>query len=361
MAIRLPQLDFLRGGSILLVLGAHHNVSAKWMQMGWMGVDIFFVLSGFLVSGLLFSEYKRKQKNEIGKFLLRRGLKIYPMFYFLVVITVIVRLIGHREIGLRSIAIETFYLQNYEKGLWLHTWSLAIEEHFYLLLAFLVFCFGLGRNSLKWLIPFICFVNLLCLALRIYTLHLSSTGALYFSSFHEKFLRQVSPTHLRIDSLLFGVLLSYLYAFYKEQCNEWVQKYRIGLSVLLAGLCTFVSCFGMFEEFTLTFGFSINYLTFGLLLMLLVYQQKEYESLRDMFLIGLPIKAFEKIGLYSYGIYLWHLPVENWLIVPMQQRHIGNHFAQTVLYFMFSAGIGIITTHLLERPVLHLREKYVNQ
>lgn len=361
MASRLPQLDFLRGASIFLVLGVHHHVSAKWNQIGWMGVDIFFVLSGFLVSGLLFNEYKKKGTVHVGRFLLRRGLKIYPMFYFFVMVTVFVRLVGHRAIGLEQIAIESLYLQNYLKGLWLHTWSLAIEEHFYFLLAVLVFCLGLLRTHLKWLIPVIFLINILCLLLRIYTVHLSSTGILVFPSLHEKFMRMVSPTHLRIDSLFFGVLLSFIHTFHGEKYAQWIQHYRLLLVALLVGLCTFVSGFYMFHPFTLTFGFTINYLTFGLLLMLLVYQQEAYESLRRMPLIGLPIKALEKIGLYSYGIYLWHLPVEHWIILPMQQRHIGNHVTQIVVYFVLSVGVGVVTTHLLERPVLRLREKYFAQ
>src|SRR5271168_36950 len=90
---RLRQLDVLRGVAILLVLGRHldsvptdapgaiQSAFDLWMRAGWIGVDLFFVLSGFLVSGLLFREYARYGDVRAGRFLLRRGLKIYPAFY----------------------------------------------------------------------------------------------------------------------------------------------------------------------------------------------------------------------------------------------------------------------------------------
>src|SRR3990167_6747089 len=92
---RLVQLDILRGIAVLLVLGRHIPMTQEpvrgflgwWMRAGWTGVDLFFVLSGFLVSGLLFQEYKRHGDIRLGRFFIRRGLKIYPAFYVLFFVT----------------------------------------------------------------------------------------------------------------------------------------------------------------------------------------------------------------------------------------------------------------------------------
>ena len=96
------QLDVLRALAVFLVMGTHmrvcppetnrllNRITEAFLQGGWCGVDLFFVLSGFLVSGLLFREYQRKQTLAIGHFLARRGLKIYPGFWFLMLATLLV-------------------------------------------------------------------------------------------------------------------------------------------------------------------------------------------------------------------------------------------------------------------------------
>ena len=78
---RLQEIDFLRGLAILIVLFRHHWLTSFTFNFGWAGVDLFFVLSGFLVSGLLFSEYKKFGDLKPFRFLVRRGFKIYPMFF----------------------------------------------------------------------------------------------------------------------------------------------------------------------------------------------------------------------------------------------------------------------------------------
>src|SRR5215831_18752084 len=78
---RNAQLDALRAIAVLLVLGRHLPFFPLWIRVGWTGVDLFFVLSGFLISGLLFREYKATGGIRIGRFLVRRGFKIYPAYY----------------------------------------------------------------------------------------------------------------------------------------------------------------------------------------------------------------------------------------------------------------------------------------
>src|SRR5882762_10148526 len=134
--MRLKRLDVLRAFAILLVLGSHKETASIWMKTGWVGVDLFFVLSGFLVSGLLFSEYQKVGKLRIKRFLIRRGLKIYPPFYTLLLATVcLVAVLGNNSIPGKVLLSEGLFVQNYGPAFWGHTWSLAVEEHFYLLLA----------------------------------------------------------------------------------------------------------------------------------------------------------------------------------------------------------------------------------
>ena len=103
--------------------------------MGWVAVDVFFVLSGFLVSGLLFQEVAQTGTASPGRFLIRRGFKIYPAFWVMIAVTIF--WIWHRggTISGMQVLSELFYFQNYGWAVSFHTWSLAVEEHFYFLLA----------------------------------------------------------------------------------------------------------------------------------------------------------------------------------------------------------------------------------
>ena len=79
---RNESLDVLRCVAVLLVVGYHMPYYRLWGRIGWIGVDLFFVLSGFLISGLLFREFRDTGSIDVKRFLIRRGLKIYPSFIY---------------------------------------------------------------------------------------------------------------------------------------------------------------------------------------------------------------------------------------------------------------------------------------
>ncbi len=117
MIHRNRSLDVLRGLAILLVLGRHNEYYSLWQRAGWIGVDLFFVLSGFLISGLLFSEYAETGTINLGRFLLRRGLKIYPAYYFFVLFWL--------PFNLHQLKLsDLFFMQSYFPGYWGHDSSL---------------------------------------------------------------------------------------------------------------------------------------------------------------------------------------------------------------------------------------------
>ena len=140
------QLDLLRCAAILGVLVAHTTIFRRpkwwWEQLArfpnWTGVDLFFVVSGFLISSLLFSEFQRRGRINFGRFAIRRALKLYPMLYILVFGVMLERLIhsGFHDLGwiITPALHDIFFLQSYLPGTYGHFWSLAVEEHFYILL-----------------------------------------------------------------------------------------------------------------------------------------------------------------------------------------------------------------------------------
>ncbi|HEY4761254.1 MAG TPA: acyltransferase [Thermoguttaceae bacterium] len=142
--MRILALDVIRAVAILLVLGRHacwpstSGPIGYWAENGWLGVDLFFVLSGFLVSGLLF-----KNPSPLV-FYYRRGFKIYPSYWALLLVTAFIT-----NVPATQYITDFLFFQSYTEPIWAHTWSLAVEEHFYFILPlFLLTGFYLGAGML---------------------------------------------------------------------------------------------------------------------------------------------------------------------------------------------------------------------
>jgi peptidoglycan/LPS O-acetylase OafA/YrhL len=351
---RLKQLDVLRAIAVLLVLGSHKQTVALWMRNGWIGVDLFFVLSGFLVSGLLFTEYQKRGKVRVKRFLIRRGFKIYPPFYTLWLTTIVlVTVVAGGKLPRSILISESLFVQNYGPAFWGHTWSLAVEEHFYLLLAAGVFF--LLRGTEPGINPFVCvpwvtlFVGVLLLVLRVLT-------AIYVVPFSLK--THQYPTHLRLDSLLFGVLLSYYHHFHYETFSASIKR---NWKLIGTGSCLMIAPCLLFDQgsfFMSTIGYALLYLGFGGILLVSFYSSFRVPQLfqRSFKMVG-TLLAF--VGIHSYSIYLWHLPVANWGFMAF------HHFVRPLdykleflLYLMASLAVGVLMAKLVERPSLWVRELF---
>ena len=356
--MRIKNLDILRGLAILLVLGRHMspyfpdnlniyvaNILKAWLVSGWIGVDLFFVLSGFLVSGLLFSEYKKFGQISYKRFFTRRALKIYPSFYIFLAFSVLLFYdkLASGKILFMNILSELLYFQNYVYGIWQHTWSLAVEEHFYILLPLLLLLILRMTKRLLYL-P----------ALIVSTLF----GILIFRSvtvfeIEELNLQQhFYPTHLRIDSLLYGVLISYLYHFKKSVLSRFYEKYKIVLLLGSFAAIPIVLYFFLNSPFLVSsIGFTILYLAFGNLLLFAIFESTVFGK-RKMMIANM----MAKIGVYSYSIYLWHVAVSRFLI--NYYRLYDNYYLYLITYILLSIIIGTFVSKIVEYPVLKLRDRY---
>lgn len=303
-------LDVLRAFAVLLVLGKHAAWPVAdawgdlWFMGGWAGVDLFFVLSGFLVSGLLFD------RPEWKRFLVRRAWKIYPAFWFFMLVTIWIQ-----RPGLVPTLHELLFIQNYGERVWLHSWSLAVEEHFYLLLPpVLLLTRRWDYKPLPWVVGGIV---LACTLGRLFSPEWESNR---------------SQTHLRIDTLWLGVLARYFY----NRNRRWVS--------LLAGPLFAIGAVVLGSAFMTTMTSSVGVLIIALGSVALVLGAVELDFSSRF------SQAVAYVGRHSYSIYLWHAPVLFW---------IALRYNTTVLtYMVVSVLIGITMSTLIETPTLRLRERF---
>jgi peptidoglycan/LPS O-acetylase OafA/YrhL len=174
------------------------------LKFGWTGVDLFFVLSGFLVGGLMMREWKATGGVEIGRFLKRRAFKIWPSYYLFLAVVTVLHVRPLREFFWQNL----LNVQNYVPSSLSHTWSLAVEEQFYLGMAALL---GLWTWR-KWRAGSLLTV---CLALAVVVevnraVQLMQGREIYFY------------THTRIDAMLLGVSLAVMRQFYPA----WFERVR---------------------------------------------------------------------------------------------------------------------------------------
>ena len=357
---RLQEIDFLRGIAILLVLFRHKELFSFTKTMGWIGVDLFFVLSGFLVSGLLFREYQKYGKVRVANFLIRRGFKIYPIYY-LFYLPYLLILILDNQFNLISMLSELFFVQNYVLGYgyaYAATWSLAVEEHFYFSLAFLIWYLTTYRisfinapeNKISRFEILIISVLILCLALRF----ISNTA------WPDDIERNFTMTHLRMDSLLFGVLISYLYTFRATLLQHLNKANFKAILLVIFFLCVSWTAFikPEYSFFVKTIGFSLLYIGFGALLLIFLIEKNIQLYLNRIF-SKIIVKSVATIGYSSYSIYVIHTLVNKNSNYFFEFTGIGyNHYIDFIFAFFVSIFLGIFMTEYIETYFLRIRNRY---
>jgi peptidoglycan/LPS O-acetylase OafA/YrhL len=150
---RIPSLDGLRAISITMVLLAHLTGTAglptKWLPFAWgrLGVFVFFIISGYLITSLLMKERERTGTISLGKFYFRRTMRIFPAMYVFILAVVVLEKLGVVKLLPGDVLTAATYTMNFhsERAWWLgHTWSLAVEEQFYLIWPAVVVVVGLA-------------------------------------------------------------------------------------------------------------------------------------------------------------------------------------------------------------------------
>jgi peptidoglycan/LPS O-acetylase OafA/YrhL len=343
------ELDFIRGIAIIAVMGFHfHSVQTGYSfinvieyplkNFGREGVNLFFTLSGFLVGGLLLKQYSQTGRIDARRFIIRRIFKIWPAYYVLILFHVFA---GRHPTD--SFLVQNLtHMQNYLGSSISQTWSLAVEEHFYLFLPALLLVFVRFKASVNTIIGTLL---ALCGVVLIARCAVVSNGDLDAAFFQ---------TQYRIDSLLFGVILAAVYwmkpvVYQKLAAQKWLLFSVLG--VLVAWLVLATKHIALDESI----GYTIQAIGFTAVIVLaLEYSGKIRESLA--------YRLVAWIGVYSYGIYLWHslaLAPGEILIRKLAAFHVPTLAAWALVLaaqFGIAIVIGYVTTRAIEFPFLKIRD-----
>ena len=363
----IPALDGLRGIAIILVLFHHLTIHRptsgidEWIAsvplFGWSGVDVFFVLSGFLITGILIDA--RGGHRYFTNFYARRTLRIFPLYYLVVFLALAILPMLPR---LHEVIVGPYpipprwpywtYLTNFsvaDRGFihgWLDVaWSLAIEEQFYVLWAPLVF---LSPPRLLWLIC-AAIIVMEPIARNIAVSRAADTTAVYVQ------------TWFRLDGLATGALLAWLVR------RDWLPTLaKWAPTVAIAGFVGIVLVVidggdaWWWQPAMQRVGYSLIAITSGSLLVMALQPQGVWTRMMSTGWL----RAF---GKYSYCLYLIHLPVmrvvREYVFDPGDYAVLAPWIGQALFYVVATApafGLAWLSWRFFEAPILSLKSKFAD-
>jgi peptidoglycan/LPS O-acetylase OafA/YrhL len=373
---RIPGLDGLRAIAILSVIACHVNSEFgarlppghinHWISVisgaGWTGVDLFFVLSGFLITGILYRT--KESENFYQNFYIRRALRIFPLFYAyaiaIMVVPVVLSATGNSALtfwahGRRLDRLSVLaYFYNFRAAslghhlpLVNHFWSLAVEEHFYLVWPLLVLRFR------RKILMRICLAG--CCGSLLLRLALMNSPRGLFAAY--------LLTPCRLDGLMLGAWL----ALASLDDAVWIKIRRSApyvATIVAAGVLAIAVNRGHFYDFiapgapndsrpVVSVGITLISLLFAATLAAVVSGSR--------FTRWLDTPLLRRIGLYSYGMYLYHMCV----IVMLRRSNLLNGISEArsklilcVVVAVATFAIAAVSYHVWEQPFLRLKSRY---
>ncbi|HEX6333631.1 MAG TPA: acyltransferase [Flavisolibacter sp.] len=353
-----PALDGLRGIAILLVVFYHNFGFINYFFFGWLGVDLFFVLSGFLITEILL--HTREKPGYLRNFYMRRVLRIAPLYYLaLLLFLVILPRIPANTIDFSFYRQHQAWFWTYLQN-WLlisressanttalhHFWSLAVEEQYYLFWPLLV----LLIRKPQVLITSIALLLITVIGIRIF-MWLNQVREFNYFGFY---------TFTRIDGLCIGSMLAVILYSYPK----FLRSYS---TLIILGLAAFNFLFFFINranQFTFPYFAMVGYTTFAVIFAMLVYEATNEENRLLQRLLQSGILKF--LGKYSYGIYIWHWPVylllhrpvRSWLAgVVTTSKQTGNVIA-AIGVTAVAVLISVASFHLFEKYFINLKKNY---
>ncbi len=357
-ATHIPQLDGVRGLAIFLVLLFHCYPFIAPARLGWLGVDLFFVLSGFLITGILWDT--KTHKDYYKNFIVRRMVRIFPLYYtFLILFFFGIPIFTSIDIS-NFQNVQTWYwlyitnwlfvfeLQDWIKGIDInHFWSLAIEEQFYLFWPFIIYSFS-RRNILNIILGFV----VMSFVLRLIYLYLGLEPiSMYVSTF------------TRVDSLVIGACAALLLR--DQKTKPILEKYLIKVFLFSGAFIVFVIVLtrstSPYSLPFITIGYTLNALFF-ISILLLTLTDFARGTFKKMGLL----KPLQFLGKYSYALYVFHLPLysyfdHRWYVYLMNltEQHFLSRILSSSMVIMLTIVISLISWRVIEKPFLRVKKYFI--
>lgn len=366
---RLPGLDLLRAIAIVWVMLFHSylvgGMGEFWqagITHGWMGVDLFFVLSGYLIGGQLLKPLSQGQPFRPGDFYLRRAFRVLPAF--LAVLALYFTVPGFREApGIQPLwQFLTFTLNlliDYQHNkAFSHAWSLCVEEHFYLVFPWLAWWMTRRPSTAKFLS--VCAAVLIAgLALRgyVWVYEMAPVRDLenVERSFGQRFVEDIYyPTWMRLDGLHCGVILASIQV-YRPQL--WAGLQRRANLLLIAGLAVVAVAIALFTERTALLPTVIGYPLLSIGLALLVAAGASSTG----WLGRWRVPGAGWIALTSFSLYLIHKPVFRLVETHLGAQLEGKGLLAFAVYAVATLAAGALLHYSIERPFLQLRARWLRR
>jgi len=332
-----PSLDGLRAIAVTSVVIYHAYPSV--CPGGWAGVDVFFVLSGFLISTILLQEFDRSGRLGFKNFYIRRALRLLPAFACLLLVSLLFSLMirRHRIENLENILLSASYLMNWNRAFaWLpgeggylaHTWSLAMEEQFYLIWPVALLLLVKVRRLAPIIIAGLV---VLVLAWRLHLVHAEANAE-----------RTSNGFDVHSDTLLIGCAVAFM------AIGPTARNFARNFAILPVAPMLLVLAKLQIQS-ALTQGIGLTFV--GLCSAWIMIAAMEDGLLQRI----LSVRPLVYTGRISYGWYLWHYPFLVW------GGHLFTHANTLALVTPLLVGasylMAALSYHVIERPFLRLKDR----
>jgi peptidoglycan/LPS O-acetylase OafA/YrhL len=345
----IPALDGLRAFAVIAVIA--HHIFPEILSGGFIGVDVFFVLSGFLITRLFIIERESTGTIDLPKFFIRRALRLMPAFWLMVSVFLIVALITHDRSRFERDLIDALFAVTYTTnfalgiltpaahGLFDNAWSLAVEEQFYI-------WWGIGAFVLlRFTSRHVAALVLGASAVFIYAwrLHLLSNGA--------ALMRIYVGFDTRADELLIGCLGAALLPTSLAATSSWI---RYGGLAALTGLIA-IAFYGRAyylgpDAEQMNFAIVMTVVTF-LTIIVIFDLMTNADGLISQVLSS---RQLVYIGSISYGMYLWHWP----LLVMAKESGFDGPLKKAFIVICVTFTAAALSYHYVERPIRGLKRRF---
>ena len=353
----IPQFDSIRAIAVLLVI-IHHwfegNKVLNFLPNGSLGVNIFFVLSGFLITGILLKAKKQSEEQGLkkatlfGNFYMRRTLRIFPIYYLLLFIFWFLKdpaILNDGVFYFTYISNYFFYTEQFFPARLAHLWSLAVEEQFYIFWPWLII---LGNKKyLPYLISLFIIIGI-------------SVNYIFISK--GWWVQILTPACF--DAFAIGAMLSWVIAYRPDVIEQVQPKFKWICIVILL----------LFAASVFEYSFLPNRTVHALLAIAVIYYCLFKNNNRFMNFI-LNNKWLMRIGKISYGVYLYHLFIPElwtWVIGRFASLNIDLMYNSAmpgqfkpawlfIQHFLFLIIICILSWKLIEKPIQQLKNRFQNK